>query len=126
MANNFDISEFERWQRQLIDILDKELPREKERELKKIGLIAKGETQEATPVDTGRLRNSFSVRVVDKNSVAVSNNTEYAIPINDGHRVGSTFVRGQHFMERGLQNSKEAIRNELDNWFEDMFNKISR
>lgn len=53
------------------------------RSLEKIGLVAEGYAKKACPVDTGRLRNSITHEVDDKN-VYIGSNVEYAPPVEMG------------------------------------------
>lgn len=57
----------------------------RERSLEKIGLVAEGYAKKACPVDTGRLRNSITHEVEDKN-VYIGSNVEYAPDVELGTR----------------------------------------
>jgi len=55
----------------------------RERSLEKIGLVAEGYAKKACPVDTGRLRNSITHEVDDKD-VYIGSNVEYAPHVEFG------------------------------------------
>lgn len=61
------------------------LEKAKKRGLEAIGLVAEGHAKKITPVDTGRLRNSIAHQV-DKESVYIGTNVEYAPEIELGGR----------------------------------------
>ena len=55
------------------------LDRARQRALEMIGLQAEGYAIMKAPVDTGRLKNSISHVVFDKDAVAIGTNVEYAV-----------------------------------------------
>ena len=66
------------------DIIEK-IARARERSLEKIGLVAEGYAKKLCPVDTGRLRNSITHEVDDRD-VFIGTNVEYAPPVEYGTR----------------------------------------
>lgn len=57
--------------------------------------------KENTPVDTGRLSNSYKIDT-NKDNGYVYTDVEYAKYVNDGHIRGNSFVQGKHMYENGL------------------------
>ena len=82
------------------------------------GELLRGRTVENTPVDTGRLRNSWKIKQPEPLRVEVYNNTEYAPFVEYGHRVKvhgkftGKVVPGQRMLHKGLAETK-------DNFLED-------
>ena len=77
----------------------------KQRALEAIGLQAEGYAQLLAPVDTGRLRNSITHKVVDEDSVAVGTNVEYAIY----QEFGTSKMKAQPYL-------KPAVMNHIDEY----------
>lgn len=78
--------------------LMREMPRETEKELKKMGNRIAGDIKKNTPVDTGRLRNSFRAksprRVGQKITCEVGTNVDYALHVEWGHRQRKRWLPG--------------------------------
>lgn len=57
-----------------------------------------------SPVDTGRLRDSWVVHHEGDNTDVVESDAPYAGPVNDGHHTaGGDWVPGQHYKERAVE-----------------------
>lgn len=74
------------------------------RALEESGLVAERFAKLATPVDTGRLRNSITHSVIDgQNSVIIGTNVEYAPYIEFGVRGRD----GHHMLKRAAADHKD-------------------
>lgn len=81
-----------------------------ERHAARMGQKIVREVKRKTPVDSGNLRRRFFSGVQQKKreiNIVVSNDAEYAAPVNNGHRVvrgGRTVgkVSGAHMLEKGI------------------------
>ena len=82
---------------------------QKKRGLMAIGETAVGYAKEATPVDTGRLRNSEDY-AVDGNDVYIGTNVEYAPYIEFGH--GN--YAGVHYLKNAAANHGDEYRNIME------------
>lgn len=107
--------------------MNENFAKEKEEELHVISGIAKAEIQLVTPVKTGTLKRSIDYEIVDKNTSEVGTGAEapYAEAVNNGRKTSNGgFVKGQHYMEKGLQNAEPKITDELDRWLNELFSKV--
>lgn len=149
----FEVEGLEEWKQKLLKLSDEVFPKEKERELRKLGLMVEREIKPLIPVDTGRLRDSINTQLIDQNTAEVGTDVDYAKWINDGHLVSQRFlpakyldtpagrkylkdgntkgimlhpqyILGKHFMEKGLQNAEPKTRAELDAWLDEMLRKL--
>lgn len=82
---------------------------QKKRGLMAIGEIAVGYAKEATPVDTGRLRNSEDY-AIEGNDVYIGTNVEYAPYIEFGH--GN--YAGVHYLKNAAANHGDEYRNIME------------
>lgn len=89
-----------------IDEVLAELKQAKKQALEAVGLQAEGYAQMYAPVDTGRLQNSISHKVIDDNSVAIGTNVEYA-PYQE---------LGTSRMPKGHPFLKPACENHMDEY----------
>lgn len=80
-----------------------------------IGEEFKTNVQNLTPVDTGKLKKSYTVTTTN-DSAELTNKQDYALYVNDGHstRNGSSFVPGKHMLEQGLSKMPVVITREVD------------
>lgn len=83
--------------------------------LKDIGEELKSKAQRHTPVSTGKLKNSYEVKIT-QDDVELTNATDYAIYVNDGHSTkgGSSFVPGKRMMEKALSEMPATITHEVN------------
>jgi hypothetical protein len=74
------------------------------------------EAQLETPVDTGTLLNSIYTSPKGLIRGFVSTNTDYALFVHEGHKVGGSGrkIPANRFMERGLKNSEAYMDAKLD------------
>lgn len=89
---SFEVEGLEEWKQKLLGLSNEVFPKEKENELKKIGLMMEREIKVFVDVDTGRLRDSITTKIIDKNTAEVGTNVDYAKWVNDGHMLKSRFV----------------------------------
>jgi len=80
------------------------------RALTYLGNTATGYAKMLTPVKTGTMRRAWKLKVEDKKA-QLSNPTEYAVYVNDGHRIvrgGKTvgYVSPQHMLEKALDQAE--------------------
>ena len=76
-----------------------------ERGLEAIGLTAEGHAKKETPVDTGRLRNSISHAVEDKEAY-IGTNVEYAPYVELGARGRD----GKHMLQRAASEHTDEYK----------------
>ena len=70
-----------------------------------------------TPVDTGKLRNSYKLSV-NKDEVEVTTDVEYAIYVNDGHSTKSgSYVEGKYMFDKSMNEAVKNLDKEVDNMF---------
>lgn len=78
-----------------------EVKRHTEVALMECGAICESYTKQDTPVDTGRLRNSFTHKMKNENTVAISSNVEYGIYQELGTSRG---VKPKYMLTNGMKN----------------------
>lgn len=96
---------FEMIENHIDDVL-KELQVAKRQALEAMGLQAEGYAQFYAPVDTGRLQNSISHKVIDENSVAIGTNVEYA-PYQE---LGTSRMSAHPFLKPACMNHVDEYR----------------
>lgn len=100
---------------------------EKKEELEIISTIAESEIKLVTPVKKGVLRRSITHEIINPSTSEVGPGAEapYAQAVNDGHITSNGgFVKGQHYMEKGLQNAEPKIIEHIDNWMSNFMRKV--
>lgn len=88
------------------------------RTLKRIGLIVERNSKKTTPVRTGNLKRSITTVPLGYDLVAVGTKVEYARIVHEGARGR----RGNPYLRRGLEQSRELINREIDNALEKVIN----
>lgn len=87
------------------------------------------EAKRETPVDSGNLRRRWFSAVEGTASdmvIRVSNDAEYAAPVNNGHRIvrgGKTagFVPGRNMLEKGIQTYNDNYRGtDMENMMDEL------
>lgn len=117
------------WERKLAKEIEKTYPKEFEKMVVKVALQLSGRVKERTPVETGRLRNQWRVGKIQRRGkeyyIEVSNNMEYALPVEYGHRTrgGRGFVPGAHMMELSLSELREKLPGYLQTWLDQFLNR---
>lgn len=141
------------WQQRLIRHIEHDFPEEMDKEIMKLGYIAEREIKQEVPVDTGRLRASINTQRETETSVLVGTNVDYASSVNNGHMqqkrflpakylntpsgrkylgegnnkgimLKARFIKGAHFMEKGMQRAEPKIEAEISRWLNDMGRKL--
>ncbi len=144
MDDEFKIEGLEGLQKAMAGVANR-FPEEKSKELLKLGLMLEAELKPLIPVDTGRLRSSFNTQLIDGDSSECGTDVEYAQMLNDGHTqtarflpakylknapndkgvmLANKFIPGKHFMEDGFQALQPKAQTELENWIQNMLDKI--
>lgn len=83
---------------------------------KKMGAKAVREVKRGTQVITGNLRRRWDSRVEKRSDgadIIITNDADYAAPVNNGHRIvshGETvgYKEGRHMLETGIANYQDA------------------
>jgi len=78
--------------------------------------------KKATPVDTGRLRNSWQTDI-KKFSGTVSNNLPYAEPVCYGENLPPSWGGTYRTRQQTVPGFPELIGKELENWMKDQFGR---
>ncbi|MEG1896306.1 MAG: HK97 gp10 family phage protein [Oscillospiraceae bacterium] len=119
----FEFDGLEELDKNLAQIIEKQYPEE----FKAMIVRAAGELDKRvkglTPVKNGNLQKSWDIGKVvkegDTYSVEVYTNTEYAAPVEYGHRAGSRFVKGKHMMQISLSQINQLMPSFLEEWIDD-------
>ena len=112
-GNNFEISGIDNFIKNITEA-QREFPKELQKLMERYGLkILKG-AKLKTPVDTGQLRNNWTLEKDDL-YVKIFNNTEYAIHVEYGHRTrgGRSYIEGVYML-------KATYEKEIDNFSQDL------
>ncbi len=82
-----------------------------------MGKTLKDDIKRYTPRDSGRLAESYNVKVTG-NDIEVITDVEYAPYVDNGHSTGSSFVKGAHMYDKAINNfhvkSDKLINDFLD------------
>ena len=81
--------------------------------------------KKATPVDTGRLRNSWQTEI-KPTSGTISNNLPYAEPVCYGENLPPSWGGQFRTTQQTVKGFPEIIGKELQQWATDEYNKIKR
>lgn len=84
---------------------DEKLPQLEKNIIHLAGQVGLREVTDYSPVDTGKLRSSWSVMEVG-NVCRLKNTVEYCRYVNDGTR----YMNGQHFVEEAISRIEEQSR----------------
>ena len=149
----FEIDGLDELKQEMLSMVNEKFPVEKEKEMRKLGLIAESQIKPLINVDTGRARNSTFSRAVNQDTEEIVCPVDYAEALNNGHMMkkrflpasyldnpngrkylkdGNTkgitlkaqFIKGTHFMEKGIQNSEPIIIAEIDRWLNELMGKV--
>lgn len=84
------------------------------RALEDVGLDAEGDVAELAPVDTGRLHDSITHRVLnDELAVIVGSNVEYAAAVEFNEK--AHHANGQaHYLRDGINNNLDSYRRKFE------------
>ena len=81
--------------------------------------------KKATPVDTGRLRNSWQTEI-KPTSGTIINNLPYAEPVCFGENLPPSWGDRYRTRQKTVAGFPELIGKELQQWADDEYNKIKR
>ena len=81
--------------------------------------------KKATPVVTGRLRNSWQTEI-KKSSGTIINNLHYAEPVCYGENLPPSWKKQFRTRQQTQKGFPEIIGKELQQWASDEYNKIKR
>tara|TARA_R100000995_G_scaffold38926_1_gene18028 strand:+ start:150 stop:506 length:357 start_codon:yes stop_codon:yes gene_type:complete len=79
--------------------------------------------KKATPVDTGRLRNSWQTDIKTYEGI-ISNNLEYAEPVVYGENLPPSWGGKYRTRQQTVKGYPEIIGKELTKWVKDEYEKI--
>ncbi|WP_053075344.1 HK97 gp10 family phage protein [Clostridium carboxidivorans] len=84
------------FQKRVLEFVNNNWPEEKQNELMKLGKMYQREVKDIMNdeniIDTGRLINSITNNRVDKNTIEVGTNVDYALDVEEGHVQHKRFV----------------------------------
>lgn len=152
MADGFTIDGWDEFAKAFADLVDK-WEEKKIVLLGRIGAMMEREIAHFIPVDTSRLRSSFTISVGGSKSVEYSTNVHYAIYVDEGHvqhrrflpvkylSVGGRskylsgnntkgimlkekYVPGVHFIDKGMENATPRIERLIENFMEQCFREV--
>ena len=80
--------------------------------------IVVADTKVTTPVKTGNLKRSWTHGEVKTNgtnkSIEIGSNLNYAQPVEEGHKQGSTFVQGKFMLKKSILKNEDKLEKTLD------------
>ena len=80
--------------------------------------IVVADTKVITPVKTGNLKRSWTHGEVKTNgtnkSIEIGSNLNYAKPVEEGHKQGSTFVQGKFMLKKSISKNEDKLQEILD------------
>lgn len=120
MSSSFELSGFDEFEKKLQQIV-RNMPEEKEKELKRLAFMLQGDIMLNTPVKSSTLKRSWTVGEVEDDSIEVGTNVEYAPHVEYGfqHDKGG-FVKGKHMVEISLKQLEHRLPQELNRWMNEM------
>lgn len=119
---DFRFSNFDQFEQQMLTMLKETMPEAVEQKLYEIAYRLIAHIKRVTPVDTGRLRNSFVIGELIKRGdewfVEVGTNVEYSKHVEYGHRTRDhkNFVEGAHMVEISLRQLEQELPAEMKAW----------
>ena len=149
----FEINGLDELKQEMLSMVNEKFPIEKEKEMRKLGMIVESQIKPLIPVDTGRMRNSVFSHAINNDTTEIVIATDYAEAVNNGHMMkkrflpasyldnpsgrkylkdGNTkgimlkaqFIKGIHFAEKSMQNSEPIIIAEIDRWLSELMGKV--
>lgn len=112
-------------EKQLSQMIAQEYPQEFRKLVLQLASELQGKTKEKTPRKSGILQDSWTVGKIEKRGneyyIEVYSNTEYAEPVEYGHRTrgGKGFVKGKHMMELSITELNDRLPSFLQDWLSD-------
>lgn len=122
----FRFTNYDQVEQQFLAFLMQTMPEAVEQKLYEIAHRLNASIKRNAPVDTGRLRNSFSVGNLVKNGdewyIEVGTNVEYSKHVEYGHRTcdHKRFVEGAHMVEISLRQLEQELPFEMKGWLREM------
>lgn len=95
----------------------------------KMGKKIVAEVKRKSPVQTGNLRRRWDSRAEKKSDgadIIITNDADYAAPVNNGHRIVSNgrtvgYKEGRHMLETGIANYQNTyMKDDLQGMVEDL------
>ncbi|QEK11692.1 HK97 gp10 family phage protein [Crassaminicella thermophila] len=125
----FRINGLDSFERALLETIKVKFPQEIEKELQRLALDLEGTIKRRTPVDTGRLRGSFTTGRVKKIGgewyIEVGTNVEYAEHIEYGHRTANGgFVPGIKMVEVSVTQLEQRLPIKMRAWLRRMLREF--
>lgn len=87
----------------------------------KIGTELLAKTVLKTPVDTGKLKKSWGYKNINSNEGVVYTELDYSVPVEFGHRNGSTMIDGRYMLTRSVEEIENEIDQELEIIVDNLF-----
>lgn len=109
-------------------MIEKEYPQEFRSLVVQVAHELQGRVKENSPKKTGNLRRNWKVGAIRKEGdtyyIDVYNNTEYAEPVEYGHRGrnGKGFIPGSHMLAISLEEVNARLPDFLRDWLSDFLN----
>lgn len=98
-----------------ISKLNKDYARHFEDAIRDVSTELLADVKKNTPEDSGRLRRSWTLNREGANIFRVSNNTEYGIHVEYGHRTRSgSVVPGRFMLKKGVLRAKKRVKERLN------------
>lgn len=122
----FRFTNYDQVEQQFLAFLMQTMPEAVEQKLYEMANRLNTTIKRNTPVDTGRLRNSFIVGNLVKNGdewyIEVGTNVEYSKHVEYGHRTHDhkRFVEGAHMVEISLRQLEQELPLEMKRWLREM------
>ena len=86
--------------------------------LEETSITVTADTKLNTPVTTGALKRSWTHGEVKTNgtnkSIEIGSNLNYAQPVEEGHKQGSTFVQGKFMLKKSILKNEDNLQKTLD------------
>ncbi|MGK5511785.1 HK97 gp10 family phage protein [Brevibacillus formosus] len=128
----FRFSNFDQFEQQFLTHLKETMPLVVEMKLYEIAYRLNAHIKRLTPVDTGRLKNSFTVGNLVKNGdewyIEVGTNLEYSKHVEYGHRTRDHkgFVPGAHMVEISLRQLEQELPAEMREWMQGLMGALGQ
>ncbi|WP_125154309.1 hypothetical protein [Clostridium rectalis] len=128
MVECFKVDEYKSFERDLEKHLDQVKSKGKILELKKSARIIEDSVKKLMPSE---IKNAnFKLDFLNENSIEISIDVEDARKINNGYVIHDVlnnrdvFIPGNHFIEKGIKNSKFLILKELSSYMNGLLDKL--
>lgn len=118
----FDTSELDKWERRLLPIIERDLPKEFRKVVRQSGNLLRKKARANTPKDSGALRKSYRVYMKRGSiyEVEVGTRKFYAKMVEEGHvlkrsRKGPAlgFVQGKWYFKKAVEETEKELPKHL-------------